>query len=172
MQNILKILGIVVLLAACHPDKKKPILVEKPAFNTSDASELFFKNVRQSEYNLKENKTAGINIFTHQDLDSSWIVTPQIIHNWRTDKAYVMLRWHTDITIPVTLKVNQQEIEFTGSPIGNHNLIAGHIYNAILSQEEVLIQQSANWIPLFDSPKKEEVFRITLFDFYRLVDLR
>ena len=55
--------GLIVLLTACTSDADKRIDAEKLEFNTTDESELYFKNVRQSEYDLAEMEDAGINIF-------------------------------------------------------------------------------------------------------------
>ncbi|MEM8896106.1 MAG: hypothetical protein AAGC88_16125, partial [Bacteroidota bacterium] len=55
------------LLIACQSKDPKDIAINDIDFATTDASEIFFKNVRQSYYDKQEIAAAGMDIFRMSD---------------------------------------------------------------------------------------------------------
>ncbi len=88
------ILMIVFILIGCNSDKNKKVDVANFEFNTTDATELYFKNIRESYYNIEEKE--GIKIFRlkeYDEIDSVWI-KPMIVYHWRVDKNFLMFEFY------------------------------------------------------------------------------
>jgi hypothetical protein len=93
MKNIIYLL-IFLISVSCNADKTKKIDAEKSKFSTSDASELFFKNVRQRYYDREEMAASKLNIYRIQERNQR-VDYPHlqlaIVINWRYDEAYILL---------------------------------------------------------------------------------
>lgn len=159
-------------LVACHPDKLVPIEVEELRYRTSDASELYFKNIRQSNYQVELRKEAGINLYRPNDPETeNLVLKPVLLINWRHDMAYLILESDQN---PETLRVvlGSDTVTYeSGNPKQNTQL-ATQIYNAILLDQEVRIFSNGKMENLFSEATQKDPFRTTMFDFFRLVDLR
>jgi len=171
MKRIL-IIATLALLGSCHPDKNKPVDLDELKFNTTDASELFFKNVRQSDYVLEENKKAGMNTYHCTDLaDGNLQLEPFIIINWRNDQAFIF--FETKSTELIDFIIADEHYSFDPSFQKNHAELAIHIYNAILSNQQVyFIAANNQQKEFFQTADQKNIYRKVIFDFLRLVELR
>jgi hypothetical protein len=112
------------LICATWGCGQTPSSTDDDLYSTTDASELFFKNIRKSEYLLTENKTAGLDIYVNKSHDDSELIRTQLIHNWRLDKAYIMLSVK-DRDLPIKFIIDQKDtLIFDGSSMENHRMIA------------------------------------------------
>ncbi len=171
---------IIFILYACHPDKQKEVSLTELNFQTTDQSEIYFKNVRRSYYNLEELPDAAIEVYTlpeYQEIYFSYL-TPQITYNWRNDFAAIMLKLSPQlenqqaITLIIETKDQEEKILVNLDNIKTQSTIAVKLYNAILRGDQIYVVIERQKQPLFASDEEKNNFRITIFDFLRLVELR
>ncbi|MEM6531620.1 MAG: hypothetical protein AAF654_03305 [Myxococcota bacterium] len=65
------------------------LLAAEPVFTTTDASELFFKNIRSSHYQRRDGPSEGYELFYLRGLSDA-AFEPFIVRHWMADRAYVM----------------------------------------------------------------------------------
>ena len=162
-------LVMMIMLVSCHPDKNKTISRDELSFKTSDASELYFKNVRQSDYHIEERPEAGMNIFRLEEFTLAGKLQPAIIINWRNDMAFFYFEQESET------QESNFEIDFQGekrsfdlSNQKNHAELARQLYNAVLENKEMKVLDEV----VFGSAEERETFRRMYFDYLRLVDIR
>ncbi|MBV6645081.1 MAG: hypothetical protein KI790_06515 [Cyclobacteriaceae bacterium] len=167
---------LILVILGCHPERNKPVQFSNYQFATTDASALFFKNVRQSDYDFQEMKTAKLKLYRLKDwsLDTSDLRLV-IVHNWYEDQAYVMiefgemLREDLPLQIVTSDSTRSDTLLFDGASKENHYEVSSSLYNAILSSGAISIIGS-DGISL--GPINRRNFRRTMFDFYRLTEVR
>ncbi|CAD5269471.1 MULTISPECIES: hypothetical protein [unclassified Imperialibacter] len=177
MKNVLTLVGGVFFLLACNVDKGKKVDVEKLDFKTTDRSELFFKNMRQSAYTTTEQQEAGVYLYTHKtwDKDSLSPVVPTIVFNWRQDRAYLMLNWsekwsaikEIDVTVSSDTLPDYHLIYREGN-MRDQLTFSATLYNAMMDGGRFALRKDGEKVPLFTSDEKREAFRVTLYDYLRL----
>lgn len=163
--------GLILLLFSCHPEKNKLVGYEEIDFKTTDASEIYFKNIRQSEYQLTELQEEGFNVFQMPELKIDSIIQPKILHNWRMDKAYFSLFEVSEIDFNYIIKSDTSslnELDFR-----SQTQLAREIYNAIIAQDSITYRiDQSEYLPFFKSQKSKETYRKMYFDYLRLIEVR
>ena len=170
-------------LSACNLDKNTQIDETKAKFTTSDASELFFKNVRQVRYDHQEMSEAKLNVFRLGDrsvAEDYPVLNLAIVINWRYDEAYLTVEPNAYLqdmdSIQVTWQdtVGQQEGTYVWAG-GNKEAqfaFASQLYRSIQRGHQLYIKNpQGEEEKLLNKYDDREAFRITMFDYYRLVDL-
>ena len=170
-------------LSACHPDKQRRIDITDPKFTTSDASELFFKNIRQSYYQKTEMKEAKLDVYKIKENildDTHPQLNPTIVINWRYDEAYLLLEPNALLQDLDTVKIIWEDslhskkgyYEFTQGNKEDHYQMATHLYNSLQEHHQLYVAGKHNRkIEFLQKPAERNAFRKTMFDYYRLVDL-
>lgn len=172
---------LLILLQACNADQTKKVDLERPDFETDDASELFFKNIRQSSYRVEENTEGGLVLFRHKEwpvADEGAVFVPVIVFNWRQDKAYMMIEWLSfeEDDMPIELFVHQQEqeaqsITYTTGNMKEQLLFLTRIYNGIVDGASIMIIKDGVAQPFFQTDNQRQLFRVIMFDYFRLTGL-
>ena len=172
---------LLILLQACNADQIKKVDFEELDFETDDASELFFKNIRQSSYLTEENTEAGVFLFRHKEwpiADDGPVFVPVIVFNWRQDKAYMMIEWVSfeegDMPIELLAQKKGQEaqsITYTTGNVREQLLFLTRIYNAIVDGAAIMIIKDGVAQPFFQTDNQRQLFRIIMFDYFRLTGL-
>ncbi|RED94122.1 hypothetical protein [Marinoscillum furvescens] len=163
---------LIVLAVGCHPAKHEPVDPKSLSFTTTDASEMYFKNIRQSSYTVEIRKEAGINIYRPNTLQNVLMpLKPVLLINWRHDKAYVILE-STEAQQIDQVIIAQDTLSYEEGVPKQNSTLATHIYNAILQQQKVTVYLDSSSLSMFGHPTHQDYFRTTLFDFYRLVEIR
>jgi len=170
-------------LMACNPDKERKVNDTEAKFTTSDASELFFKNVRQGYYDKETMDAAKLNIYRIKERNQTEdqpVMNLAIVINWRYDEAYVLtepnayLQQLDSLTIFWQDTVQQQQGNYEYRP-GNkesHYQLASKIYNSLQDKRKLYIQTpKGEPVPFLARRAEREAFRKTMMDYYRLVDL-
>jgi hypothetical protein len=181
MANTRSFLVMLSMLVACE-NQSNTIDADLPVYDTTDGSELFFKNVRSPYYQLEELPEAGIRIFRHRDgamADSSNTLNVALVMNWRMDKAYMLLEPTGQLRDQDTV-----DIFFTTDSIANGTLHiamgntddyyagASRLYRLLKTDSQIFyIDSGGVKLPLFASRDHSEAFRLSVYDFYRLVEL-
>jgi len=169
------------VLFGCDPDRKKKVDPEKGRYGTLDSSELFFKNMRQYYYDLTPMREAGLEIYRLQDRVADTIkpiLNLNIIFNWRTDEAFIYLEPNryfidsTQFTIHWQDTITNEigEYTFIKGNRDSHYTFAAKIYNSILDEHKLFYKKEDELISMLDNDLERDVFRVTMFDFLRLVN--
>jgi len=164
---------VLILLVACKLDSDKAIDREKFTFKTGDDTELFFKNVRQSNYYLEENKAAKFNVFRHEDRleDVAPAINLAIVINYLQDEAYLLveptedLRQQEEIVVETT---NGSEIVLSNFSKEGMLEFVTQIYEHLLHDEQFFVLIYGDKSPLLANTVAREAFRVTVSDYYRL----
>lgn len=172
----------VLFLLSCNVDKDKAISSTHPKFTTSDASELFFKNIRQNSYD-KEELAAG-KMIVNRMIGRSFahdhpVINLAIVINWRYDESYILIEPNEFFEVLAGIKVVWQNSENRSSgdylyETGNKEsqfLFATNIYTSLLRGDKLFIKKEGVLTPFLVASPEREIFRKTMLDYYRLVDL-
>lgn len=166
------------MLFGCNPDKQTKVDQDKITFATDNASRLFFKNVRQIFYELEEMEEAKLKLYRYKKRDQSTdkpLINLAIVDNWRYDEAYLLLEPNVQLAGESELVVKWENTEGSGEinyRQGNKSeqvAFADQIYDRIQQGCTFSIQVNGTWGSFLASEKSKEAFRITMFDYYRLV---
>ncbi|AHM61206.1 hypothetical protein D770_14760 [Flammeovirgaceae bacterium 311] len=169
---------ILFLLLACDTDSKKQINRESLRFHTTDDAELFFKNLRRTEYDYQNLKAAKLDIFRHQDRNQEAdypLLIPALVVNWRYDEAYIVLEANELLGEVRPLIVEwQDKQQQRGQYILESNnkmeqlKFASQLYEGIQQGRQFYLHTNSTSMPFMEKPTDRRVFRTTLFDYYRL----
>ena len=168
------------LLLNCGTSGDHTIDPFNPNFRTTDAAELYFKNVRQFYYDLEEQD--GQNLLCLRQSDKEAIYPNLILSitmDWRKDEAYLFLE--SSPYFPENRKIEIQALSLDGEEehyqLKNRDAIetfafTSKIYQGILNDRTFHVVIDGKQYPLLGHKKDREAFRITAYDFYRLVGLQ
>ncbi len=166
-------------LVGCSVNADKKVSLENFEFKTGDDTELFFKNVRQSYYDLEENKAANFNLFRFKDRiqsDTLPILYLAIVINFLQDEAYLFLEPNDSLATqdPLVIKWQDPENKTNGfHELGSPNRegmlrFADKLYQGIKANHQFSLP---NDLPILATKTEREAFRITMADYYRLTRL-
>ncbi len=165
------------VLSSCNPDKQTKVDQANVTFITDDASRLFFKNIRQTAYELQEMEAAKLNIYRYKKREQSAnipLINLAIVDNWRYDQAYLLLEPNeqlsdSELWIKWEDAEDNGEIRYAKGNKTDQVAFADKIYDRIQQGATFSIQVKDTWVPFLNSEKARESFRIMMFDYYRLV---
>lgn len=170
------------LLAACEPFSRQRVESSVPKFSTSDASELFFKNVRAIRYDktvMEEAKLDVYRIKEQVEADERPILNLSIVINWRYDEAYVLTEPNAYLQQMDTLNIGWEGREaqdkgtytFAKGNKEEHFQLAKQIYESINQGHSLYLLEQGQRVPFMRRKDEQEAFRKTMVDYLRLVDL-
>ncbi|MEO0552975.1 MAG: hypothetical protein AAF149_07240 [Bacteroidota bacterium] len=170
---------ILITVFGCDINADKKVTLDNFEFKTGDDTELFFKNVRQSYYDLEENQAAKFNLFRFSDRvvsDSLPILNLAIVINYLQDEAYLFLE-PNEILAAYEPLILSWENDTDGTK-GQYMLQAMNrdsmlsfstkIYNSLMTNHELALTDGT---AILSSKKQREAFRITMADYFRLTRL-
>ncbi|MEM1409077.1 MAG: hypothetical protein AAGG59_19990 [Bacteroidota bacterium] len=170
---------ILITVFSCHINADKKVTLDNFEFKTGDDTELFFKNVRQSYYDLEENQAAKFNLFRFSDRavsDALPILNLAIVINYLQDEAYLFLEPNEILVAYEPLIIGWENT--TDGTKGQYKLQAMNregmlsfstkIYNSLLANHELVLTDGT---AILSSKKQREAFRITMADYFRLTRL-
>ncbi|MEM7110663.1 MAG: hypothetical protein AAF519_20705 [Bacteroidota bacterium] len=166
-------------LMGCAVNSDKKVTLENFEFKTGDDTELFFKNVRQSYYDLEENEAAKFNLFRLSDRvinDTVPILNLAIVINYLQDEAYLFLEPNEVLSKydPLTIQWKNTEEGTSGEFIlasrNREGMLsyADKLYKGILAGYDFSL---AGGQVFLGTQAELEAFRITVADYYRLTRL-
>ncbi|MGK7389485.1 MAG: hypothetical protein ACNS60_04015 [Candidatus Cyclobacteriaceae bacterium M2_1C_046] len=171
---------IAIIFISCTIDRDKKVDREKLLFKTGDDTELFFKNVRASDYEKEEKKETRWEIYRHEDLyeeDDSLSINVAIIINILNDEAYIMVEPGHKV------KEMEEVIVYATDPAANsldtisfdhpnkEGMLefASQLYEAIRDKKKLMLLYQQDTVPVLEDQERREAFRRTMADYYRLV---
>lgn len=172
----------VVVFGACNPDKTKRVSAEGSKFSTSDASELFFKNVRQLYYDKTTMEEAKLDVYRIKDRNKAEdqpVLSLSIVINWRYDEAYLLTEPNHYLQELTPLKILWQDTitrqqgyyNFHAGSKEDHFKFATQIYQSIQNEHQFYLIKDDEKVDFLRDKRSREAFRKTMFDYFRLVDL-
>jgi hypothetical protein len=180
----MKYLSIILLLLiiACSGDNEKRVSRENVRFDTSDAAELFFKNVRQTAYDKQGLAGSDIEIYRLKERSTKEnypVVNLAIALNWMHDQAYLVVETNEYLRNEDSVVVNwndpsgdaQGRYIYAGGSKEDNFRWAVDLYTSIQDDHELSIMVNGKEEPLMNEEADREAYRRTMLDYLRLVDL-
>lgn len=173
------LLGIICLvLLACNPSKNEKVDQTSLSFKTDDSSKLYFRNVRQSYYDVDVMEEAKLEVYRLKkrvEESDEPVINLALVNNWRFDEAYVLLEPNIAAGDLNTLNLSYQnengdsgEIIFEKGDKKNHLAFASKVYEQIQNESDFFLNRDGQKIEILRDSKSREAFRISMFDYYRL----
>ncbi len=166
-------------LSACNPDKNRKVDQTTISFKTNDASKLFFKNLRQTYYDKEEMAAAKLDVYRLKKRntgDERPVINLAIVNNWRYDEAYLLLEPNS------LLQLNELSVNWTSEKTGEQGTInfengnkrsivrfADQLYDLIQQESRLTVMIDGKSVDILNNSEDSEAFRITMVDYYRLV---
>ncbi|MTI41138.1 hypothetical protein [Fulvivirga lutimaris] len=166
------------IITGCKIDDDKTIDRDKLTFKIGTDTQLFFKNVRQSYYDLEENKAAKFNVFRFSDRSKNpeeRVLNLAIVVNYLQDEAYLL--------IEPSEAIGNENIELRAQHPNNGDVkgailnemnreamlnFCTDVYELLVQGYQFEIKVGEEWRPVLDNHEAKEAFRITVSDYYRL----
>lgn len=172
------------LVAACSPTGSP---TEAPAvdrrFRTSVPSQLYFKNIRSTSYQLEEDERTQTNHYTLRNVPDTArtpFLVATIIENWLHDQAYLSLSWRAlphEVDLPITFVQLSAAgevdtlMQWHDQRWGSQYEIAGLVHEKLQLSQQITIQGINGQItPVFKDGDAQRAFQITYVDFLNLTD--
>jgi len=171
---------IFLFLSGCHTGQQNRVNENIQDFSTTDASILFFKNLRSPYYERSENMNGSIHSYILKNRyrgNDRTVCQPLINLQRYEDRASITLTLightgtETDIWIDwkSALTGNHGEIAFNLND-KDHSRPAIEIYNHLISGTDFILRIGNNKADILQNREDRESFRITLVDFLRLIE--
>lgn len=180
MKYVITSIIISLILTACNPDKNKRADPGKVKFSTTDDAEIFFRNLRQRQYDKEEVPEAKLDVFRHSDSVQKAaypVFQLALVVNWRYDEAYLLMEPNENVDTGRPVEIRWNDVKTGKSGIytfsygskEDHLRFAGQLYDSIREGHALEYLSGAEQASSFlNDPEEREVFRISMFDFYRL----
>lgn len=168
---------IALFFLGCTVDENREIADSELEFSTTDDSELFFVNVRQLYYDLEEIEAAKMKVYRIKGRPESdqIILFPTIVWNWMYDEAYIIFEGNVELdTNTKLLWINNGDsgsVIYSGGDKMEQLKLATFIYNGLKKNYNFKLNTGEKEIPFLVDKKEREAFRITMADYYRLVNV-
>jgi hypothetical protein len=184
MMSLFKIFGIssliFVFIISFFNEKKPNTNSQDTLLAINDASRLYFKNVRQPFYDTEGRNDAKMNIYRLGKRilsENDPIINVAIIINRIKDEAYlyvepspvfddeeiIKIRWASED------QLTNGELEFRSGDRYDHYEFIEKIYPLLLENASFSAEIAGEWYPIFENQKERDAFRITSFDYFRLI---
>lgn len=169
------------LCAACSVNTSKKVELEDLKFSYADDAYIFFRNMRQTHYDLEVMDDGGWRIYRHEDrqLDTTdFYLNISLVVNWRVNRIYPIIELSEKVEkkgLTVEWRALQSdksgEITLSGIRRRDEMLFVSKLYNKMTEEVELFILVEDKKAPLFKDSNAKEAFRVSLYDFYRMTGL-
>lgn len=176
-KSIFQLLTILLIISSCQIDREKKIDREKFTFKMGSDTQLFFKNVRQSYYDLEENKAAKFNVFrfsNREKTNQKPVLNLAIVINYLQDEAYLLMEPNTAMgDLPFSIVSTDSSGQTNTITLTSQNRestlhFVTDLYEHLLQGNSFELELDGKKTGLFTKPNEKEAFRITVSDYYRL----
>ncbi|MGJ3234472.1 hypothetical protein [Marivirga sp.] len=163
---------------ACSVNTSEKVELEKLRFNYTDDAYIFFRNMRQTNYDLEVMEEGGWRIYRHEDRQTDttdFYFNISMVVNWRVNRVYPIIEMTKSID-KESFQVYWEAIESTekgnismeGEKRRDEMLFASKLYNKMTDEVEMYVHYKNKKRPLFLDSDKKEAFRVSMYDFYRM----
>ncbi len=173
-KGVLIFVGLILVIALAFPAEKKVYNLEEVSFKTKQSTTLYFKNTRAFYYAMAENTEAGFDVYRYWrclKADSLEYLNFILIHNWRSDEAYVFTEPSKALLArgPVKITVGDSTWVFDKSTMNNEQQyrFAAATFTALLADQPVLLSDRKE--DLFGTPENRKANLTVLEDYFKWV---
>lgn len=172
---------LILIICSCAVNTSKEIDLEKLRFSYRDDAYVFFRNMRQTKYDLEIMQKGDWRIYRHADRNidtANFYFNVALVVNWRVNKVYPIIEMPKVLEregFKVNCKSFETEeigtIQLMGDKRWDELLFVSQLYNMLVKEVELTVDYQNEKVPLFKNPDHQEAFRVTLYDFYRMTGL-
>ncbi len=170
------------LFSACNISEQKTVDPYDFQNEITDSSVLYFKNVRQLFYDKTIHEASKMEQFrlgSRIESDEKPIINLCIVLNILTDRGYIMVEPNMFLQVSDTITIHWEDVEtqekgtyqFTTSAMPKHFQFASEIYTSLQKQHQLKIIINGKEYPILENDDEREAFRITMYDYYRIVGI-
>jgi hypothetical protein len=166
------------IISGCKIDTDKTIDRDKLSFKIGTDTQLFFKNVRQSYYDLEENQAAKFNVFRFSERNvnpEEAVLNLAIVINYLQDEAYLLIEpskiiADEEIMLNAENPLADESITLRLEEVNREGMLnfCTSVYELIVQGYDIKMMVEDQWQPILNTPQTREAFRITVSDYYRL----
>ncbi|HET8861083.1 hypothetical protein [Marivirga sp.] len=168
---------------ACSVNTSEKVEISKLRFNYPDDAYIFFRNMRQTSYDLEIMEEGGWRIYRHEDRQSAstdFYFNIALVVNWRANKVYPIIEMPNSIEIEKEgFEVYWEALEsddkgsiiLEGEKRRNEMIFTAELYNKLIEEVQFYVMYKNRKLPLFQNSDQKEACRVTLYDFYRMTGL-
>ncbi|WP_375579847.1 hypothetical protein ABWH96_01855 [Marivirga tractuosa] len=175
------ILFFLIVNIACSVNTSEKVELEKLRFNYTDDAYIFFRNMRQTNYDLEVMEEGGWRIYRYEDreLDTTdFYFNISLVVNWRVNRAYPIIEMAKSIE-KEGFEVKWEAIEsdesgkfvLGGEKRRDEMLFSSRLYNKMIDEVELFVTYKNKKQALFKTSDQKEAFRVSMYDFYRLTGI-
>ncbi len=155
--------------------------VSKKKFTTTPPSTLYFKNMRSSNYEQKQQPNTRVDLYEFRKLElpkSDPILYPVIASNWMEDKAYILIQkneYERGFASPLTVywqKENENGKMVLGTPdFEEQHRFCMELNRMIKGSYQLEIEnQAKERIEIFTDQKQRSQFAVVMRDYLKLTE--
>ena len=169
---------LLLIISGCKLDADKKIERDKLTFKIGTDTQLFFKNVRQSYYDLEENKEARFNVFRFSERSINpheTVLNLAIVVNYLQDEAYLLVEpsealANEAIILKAEHATTKDTVSLNLEEVNRESMLelCTDVYELLVQGYEFQIKEDGMWKPIFNTPQTKNAFRVTVSDYYRL----
>ncbi len=185
MWKLFKIFGIasisLVLFLSFFNEKRADNTGQRDEFSITDASRIYFKNVRSAYYDAENRRDAKMNLYRlgkRVDDSTKNVLNATLILNAVNDAAYLYLEPQGSFQHENPLEVKWESKsgvggsgQFHQGDRYSHYHFVKQIYPLLEESQQIqfwaLVDE--NWLPILEEEKERTAFLITCRDFFRLI---
>ncbi|MGM0581351.1 MAG: hypothetical protein ACQETL_11765 [Bacteroidota bacterium] len=155
--------------------------MDKLRFSYTDDAYIFFRNMRQTQYDLEVMEEGGWRIYRHEDRQqdtTDFYFNVSLVVNWKVNRVYPIIEMAERFKkegLTVEWKALESDesgkIALEGIKRRDEMLFVSKVYNKMTEEVEFFISIENQKTPLFPDSDTKEAFRISLYDFYRMTGL-
>lgn len=177
------LLLLIFFLPACEADHSKSAARKKLRFTTTDDAQLFFKNLRRTDYDYQNLAASQLDIFRHSERPQQAaypLLLPALVMNRQHNEAYILLEANEALgeLVPLQLewrdKAGQKKGQYILESLNKMEQLrfADQLYQGMRQGQQFYLLRDSLSLPLLNLPADRRVFRTTMADFYQLTGTR
>jgi len=169
------LLGFCWLLVGCA-DRNRKIEEGKVRFQTTDASRLYFHNVRSIRYRIETIGKDRMQICRHKDFtEAALALYPVIANNYMHDQAYIFHEMADSLRQKeAVLLVGEPATDTLSLNLNTHEAhyrFAQELYNAIVADQKLQLCLNGECHDFLTNEELRKTFRLVYRDYFRLVQV-
>lgn len=177
------LLLLIFFLPACEADHSKSAARKKLRFTTTDDAQLFFKNLRRTDYDYQNLAASQLDIFRHSERQQQAaypLLVPALVMNRQYNEAYILLEANEQLgeLVPLHIawhdKAGQEKGQYVLESINKMEQLrfADQLYQGMRQGQQFYLLRDSLQQPFLNQPTDRRVFRTTMADFYQLTGTR
>lgn len=172
---------VVAVVFSCSVNTSKKVDLEALTFSYTDDAYIFFRNMRQTHYDLEVLEESDWRIYRHQDRQkdtSNFYFSIALVVDWRMNRVYPIIEMPDELKNE-SLRIkweavegeDQGEFQLKDMRRSAERLLAAQLYNQAIEDVKMTLISGEFEKPLFANTDQKEAFRISMYDYFRMTAL-